>query len=49
MKDYILNYIANNDVATQLQTSLQKNLSDIVAAGQAYISRIGSWFISFVS
>jgi predicted PurR-regulated permease PerM len=28
---------------------LQKNLSDIVAAGQAYISRIGSWFISFVS
>ena len=49
MKDYILNYIANNDVATQLQTSLQKNLSDIVAVGQAYISHIWSWFISFVS
>lgn len=49
MKDYILNYIANNDVATQLQTSLQKNLSDIVAVGQSYISHIGSWFISFVS
>lgn len=49
IKDYITNYIANNDVAAQLQISLQQNLSDIVATWQTYISRIWSWFISFVS
>lgn len=49
IKEYIVDYIANNDVASQLQTSLQKNLSDIVATGQTYISRIWSWFIWFIS
>jgi len=49
MKEYIVDYIANNNVAMQLQASLQKNLSDIVAAGQLYISRIWWWFISFIS
>lgn len=49
VKEYITNYIANNDVAAQLQVSLQQNLSDIVATWQTYISRIWSWFISFVS
>jgi len=49
IKEYIIDYIANNDVAAQLQVSLQKNLSDIVATGQTYISRIWSWFIWFIS
>lgn len=49
IKEYIIDYIANNDVASQLQTSLQQNLSDIVATWQTYISRIWSWFISFIS
>lgn len=49
IKEYIVDYIANNDVAAQLQVSLQKNLSDIVATGQTYISRIWSWFIWFIS
>lgn len=49
IKEYIVDYIANNDVAAQLQASLQKNLSDIVATGQTYISRIWSWFIWFIS
>lgn len=48
-KEYIIEYIWNNDFMAEIQASLQTNLSGIISLWSTYASYVWWWFVSFLS
>lgn len=49
LKEYLLTYISNGDVSSQLQVSLQQNLNSIISFWKTYISQMWWFLVWFVT